>query len=149
EEELRLKDLAVQWHCAPSEIMRHALAQFHPGAPPSLSIVSETAQYQHSSAPDMTQIQPYLQAELPGMVRQCIEQFTIDTLLAGPRYSDVPDDELIQKSGVADIKQMRSSDVPEMVKPGESQKRGGRPRSPMGQRILDLLAQHPEGLTAE
>ena len=26
---------------------------------------------------------------------------------------------------------------------------GGRPRSPVGQQILDLLAAHPEGLTAE
>lgn len=28
-------------------------------------------------------------------------------------------------------------------------RKGGRPRSPVGQQILDLLAQHPEGLTAE
>jgi hypothetical protein len=35
------------------------------------------------------------------------------------------------------------------VMPAQPQKRTGRPRSPMGQRILDLLRAHPEGLTAE
>jgi hypothetical protein len=29
------------------------------------------------------------------------------------------------------------------------QRKGGRPRSALGQQILDLLAAHPEGLTAE
>ena len=27
EEELRLKDLALQWHCSPSAVIQHALAQ--------------------------------------------------------------------------------------------------------------------------
>jgi hypothetical protein len=31
EEELRLKDLALQWHCSPSQVMQRALA--HVGAP--------------------------------------------------------------------------------------------------------------------
>jgi hypothetical protein len=36
-----------------------------------------------------------------------------------------------------------------VVIPEQTQKHTGRPRSPMGQRILDLLAQRPEGLTSE
>jgi hypothetical protein len=35
------------------------------------------------------------------------------------------------------------------VIPTQPQKRAGRPRSPMGQRILTLLREYPEGLTAE
>src|SRR5215813_12960750 len=62
EEEGRLKDLAVQWHTSPSEIMRHALAHFHPGHPPSLRDASETPPLQHRAIPDMPQIQTALEA---------------------------------------------------------------------------------------
>lgn len=146
EEELRLKDLAVQWHTSPSAIMQHALAQFHPGRPPSLGNASETAQQQHSPIADTTQIQATLEALLPGMVRQMVEEMTLE---AQTRSSDVTEYEQSRSSGVADEGQMPSSGVADISKPIQGQKRSGRRRSPMGQRILDLLAQHPEGLSAE
>src|SRR4029077_21248347 len=53
EEELRLKDLALQWHCAPSAVVQHALAQ-----------VSTSLAAQHSSPPDTSQIRELIRAEL-------------------------------------------------------------------------------------
>jgi hypothetical protein len=146
EEELRLKDLAVQWHTSPSAIIQHALAQFHPGRPPSLSDASEIERQQHSIIADTTQIQATLEALLPGMVRGIVEQLAVEIF---NRSSDVPDNEQRRDSGVTDERQMPSSDVADMSKPIQPQRRSGRPRSPMGQRILDLLTQHPGGLTAE
>ncbi len=44
DEKLRLGDLAHTWHCSPSELVRQALAQFHPGKSPVTASVSDTAQ---------------------------------------------------------------------------------------------------------
>jgi hypothetical protein len=145
EEELRLKDLAATWHTSPSAIMQRALAQFHPGRPPSLSTSTDTSQQQHSEALDTPQIQAWLHAELPGMVRQIVEQLAEEIFDRASSNADVQ----IRSSDVPDNRQIRSSDVPEIIGPPQSTKRGGRPRSALGQRIIDLLAQHPEGLTAE
>lgn len=146
DEELRLKDLAMQWHTSPSKIMQRALAQFQPGRPPSLSSSTDTSQQQHSDTLDTSQIQAWLHAELPGMVRQIVEQLAVEIF---DRSSDVTDDRQIRSSFATDNVQTRSSDVTESAGPPQPQKRGGRPRSALGQRMLDLLAQHPEGLTAE
>jgi hypothetical protein len=48
EEELRLKDLALQWHCSPSAVVQHALAQ-------------------HSSPPNTSQIRELIRAEFLAM----------------------------------------------------------------------------------
>jgi hypothetical protein len=56
EEELRLKDLALQWHCSPSAVVQHALAQ-----------VSTSPTAQHSSPPDTTQIRELIRAEFLAM----------------------------------------------------------------------------------
>lgn len=145
DEELRLKDLAATWYTSPSEIMQHALAQFQPGRPPSLSLSTDTPQQQHSDTLDTSQIQAWLHAELPGMVRQIVEQLAVEIF---DRASDVPPDEQIRSSDVADNGQTRSSGVTEMTGPPQPYKRAGRQRSLVGQRILALLAQHPEGLSA-
>jgi hypothetical protein len=42
-----------------------------------------------------------------------------------------------------------SQDNNTVIQQEAPQRKGGRPRSPLGQQILDLLVQHPEGLTAE
>jgi hypothetical protein len=44
EEELRLKDLAIQWHCSPSQVMQRALAQLGTTLPPEHSIPTDTLQ---------------------------------------------------------------------------------------------------------
>jgi hypothetical protein len=53
EEEMRLKDLAVQWHCSPSQVMQRALAQL--GTMPTL---------EHSSPTDMLQIRELIRVEV-------------------------------------------------------------------------------------
>jgi hypothetical protein len=42
-----------------------------------------------------------------------------------------------------------SQDNNTVIQQGAPQRKGGRPRSPLGQQILDLLVQHPQGLTAD
>ena len=44
EEELRLKDLALQRQCSPSALMQHALAQFASHTPPGISTATDTSQ---------------------------------------------------------------------------------------------------------
>jgi hypothetical protein len=128
EEELRLKDLAATWYCPPSEVMQRALAQFHPGRPPRLGNDTETTQSHHETITDTTQIRAILHAELPGMVQALVEQYHRE-----PRVTET-----------------RSSGGTETPAPTQPPSRaGGRPRGRMTQAILALLADHPEGLTAE
>ena len=56
EEELRLKDLAMQWHCSPSEVMQQALAQVH-----------RAPQAENSSPTDTLQIRTLILAELAAL----------------------------------------------------------------------------------
>ena len=53
EEEMRLKDLAIQWHCSPSQVMQRALAQ-----------IGTTTTLEHSSPTDKLQIQEWIRAEV-------------------------------------------------------------------------------------
>jgi hypothetical protein len=164
DEELRLKDLAATWHTSPSAIMQQALEQFHPGNPPRLSASTVTSQchishdtdmsqHHRSDASGASQIQAYLQAELPAMVRGIVEQLALDTLLTGPRDSDVADteDEEDLDDAVSEPPDTRTAkryrDVAALRMPAQPQARAGRHRSILGQRILDLLREHPEGLS--
>jgi hypothetical protein len=52
-EEMRLKDLAIQWHCSPSQVMQRALSQ-----------LGTTTAPEHSSPTDMLQIQEWIRAEV-------------------------------------------------------------------------------------
>jgi hypothetical protein len=56
EEALRLKDVARQWHCSPSALVQHALAQFSPQTAPGIS-----------PATDMPQLRELIQAEFLAM----------------------------------------------------------------------------------
>ena len=53
EEELRLKDVALKWHCSPSAVMQRALAQ-----------VTTSPPVQHSSPSDTLQLRELIRAEL-------------------------------------------------------------------------------------
>lgn len=53
EEELRLKDLAFQWHCSPSQVMQRALAQLSTATTP-----------EHSSPTDTLQILEWIRVEV-------------------------------------------------------------------------------------
>ena len=189
EEELRLKDLALQWHCAPSAVVQHALAQVSP---------SPTAQ--HSSPPDTTQIRELIRAEmdarqaeqapvtdtvtetvtatvtatvtevvtatlardLPALVRQLVEGLALEVLSlpATDMFCDVTDteDDITDTHGDVTDTEIpgvpvtdTDSDVTDTELPEEAlaPRRGGRPLGAMGQRIVALLAEHPEGLSAE
>jgi hypothetical protein len=131
DEELRLKDLALQWHCSPSEIMQHALAQFHPGRPPRLGDDTETQQHNLGNDTDISQIQAWLQAELPGMVRGIVEQLAVEMLTetVAEAFTDTEDEEFpyaaditaadpvteTSHSGVSDVGQMRNSGVSDVL----------------------------------
>jgi hypothetical protein len=56
DEELRLKDLALQWHCSPSTVVQRALAQVGTSIPP-----------QHSSPADALLIRELIREELAVM----------------------------------------------------------------------------------
>jgi hypothetical protein len=55
EEELHLKDLAIQWHCSPSQVVQRALAQMSTSAP------------DYSSPPDTLRIRELILAELEAL----------------------------------------------------------------------------------
>jgi hypothetical protein len=129
DEELRLKELAATWHCSPSEVMQQALAQFHPGRPPRLSDDTDTKQTNLGNKTDISQIQAWLQAELPGMVRKIVEQLAVEMLTdtMADAFTDTEDEEIPHAADIRavdtvtethygdapDSKQMRNSDVPE------------------------------------
>ena len=56
DEELRLKDLALQWHCSPSAVVQRALAQ-----------VPTTTAPEDSSPPDTSLIRELIREELAAM----------------------------------------------------------------------------------
>jgi hypothetical protein len=175
EEELRLKDLALQWHCSPSAVVQQALAQ-----------VSTSTPAEHSSPPDTTLIRELIRAELdarqaeqvpvtdtvtgavtatvtatvtdtitatlvrdlPALVREIVEGLALEAL--GLSVTDTNGD-------VTDIEALglpvtdMNGNVTDIGPPEEAPapRRMGRPRGEMGQRIVALLGAHPEGLSAE
>jgi len=177
EEELRLKDLALQWHCAPSAVVQHALAQ-----------VSTSPAAQHSSPPDTSQIRALIRAEfiamqaertpvtdtvaevvtdtltrdLPALVRQIVEGLALEALdlRVTDMFADVTDTDDDSTDTYDDVTDTEILGLPvtdtngsptETAPPEEAlaPRRGGRPLGAMGQRIVALLAEHPEGLSAE
>jgi hypothetical protein len=71
EEELRLKDLALQWHCSPSQLMQRALAQVGTPAAP-----------QNGSPPDTSLIRELIRAELAAM--QAAPTTVTEAVTVGP-----------------------------------------------------------------
>ena len=146
EEELRLKDLALQRHCSPSALMQQALAQFASHTPPGISTATDTSQIRELIRAELAQVQAEatsvtdavteavtatLARDLPGMVRQLVEGLALEAL-------DLP---------VTDT----NGSVTDTDSPGEGIPRqpAARGRRGLRQPILELLGKHPEGLTAE
>ena len=135
EAELRLKDMAIQWHCSPSEVVQRALAQV------------STSASEHSSPTDTLRIRKLILAELaalgitlPGVTGSITVGSSVgppDTL---PR-SSTPEPSAAQQYEADPGHSLLTEPAPA--------RKGGRPRSELGQRILALLQEHPEGLTAE
>jgi len=146
EEELRLKDLALQWHCSPSALVQQALAQFSSHILPGISTPTDTTQIReliraelsamHAEAAPATEtvteaVTATLARDLPAMVRQLVEGLALEALAL-----PVTD----MNSDVTDTEPHRET-IPRQP---SQRKRGG-----MRQSILDLLGKHPEGLSAE
>jgi len=146
EEELRLKALALQWHCSPSAVMQRALAQ-----------VVTSPSSQNSSPPDTLQLRELIREELaareaaqasvtetvtgvvtatlardlPALVRQLVEGLALEAL-------GLP---VTNTNGNA-----TETECSGEVLPRQSSRRT---RGEIGQRIAALLGEHPEGLSAE
>jgi hypothetical protein len=167
EEELRLKDLALQWHCSPSAVMQQALAQVSPQAPPSIGTATDMSQIREliraeflamqAAQPPPTEtvtetVTATLERDLPALVRQLVEGLALEALglPVTETDSDVTD---IEALGLP-VTDTHYGNVPDMKIPQEAEeapapRKGGRPWSAMGQRIMALLGEHPEGLSAE
>ena len=146
-EELRLKDLALQRQCSPSALMQHALAQFASQTPPGISTATDTSQIRELIRTELTAMQAEatsvtdtvteavtatLAQDLPAMVRQLVEGLALEAL--GVPVTDMD-------SNVTDTDTSKEA---KSRQPAPQGRRGG-----MRQPILELLAKHPEGLTAE
>ena len=137
--ELRLKDLALQGHCSPSAMVQQALAQFTPATPAGIS-----------AATDTTLLRQLIREELAAM--QATLTPATDTATVVPTDTSIKISTMettpASKTGHVTV---TNSYVTDTEAPGEApvQRKGGRPRGTMHQRILGLLTDHPEGLSAE
>jgi hypothetical protein len=77
EEELRLKDLALQWHCSPSQVMQRALAQ-----------VATPVIPQNGSPPDTSLIRELIREELAAM--QTATAIVTGGITVGPPDTEAP-----------------------------------------------------------
>jgi hypothetical protein len=146
EEELRLKERALQWHCSPSAVIQRALAQVptsplsQNGSPPDTlqirKLIRAELDAREAERPSVTEtvtgaITDTLARDLPGLVRQLVEGLALEAL--GLPVTDT--------NGTAtDIA------LPDEATPRQPSQRK---RGVMRQRILTLLREHPEGLSAE
>jgi hypothetical protein len=167
EEELCLKDMALQWHCSPSVVMQQALAQFSPQTPPRTSTATDMSQIRELIRAEFLAMQgettavtetvtevvtETLARDLPVLVRQLVEGLALEALglPVTDTDSDVTDAEALDLP-VTDTDYGNATDIeiPEEAEEAPAPRKGGRPWSVMGQRIVALLGEHPEGLGAE
>jgi hypothetical protein len=167
EEELRLKDIALQWHCSPSAVMQQGLAQVARRKRPSVSTETDMPQIRELIRAEFLAMQAEqttvtdavtetvtatLERDLPALVRQLVEGLALEALglPVTDTYSDVTDTEDLDLP-VTDTDYGNATDIetPEQVEDVPEPRQGGRPRGEMRQRILTLLGEHPEGLSAE
>ena len=189
EEELRLKDVALQWHCSPSAVIQRALAQVTMSTPSQNGSPPETLPIQELIQEELATLQAEITAmqaefasvtetvtevvtdtlarDLPGLVRQLVEGLALEALglpitdtgnsvvtdtngNITDTYSSVTDTEALDLP-VTDTDYGNVSDITiadeEVATPAPRQTR--RPRGEMRQRIVALLGEHPEGLSAE
>ena len=157
-EELRLKDLALQRQCSPSALMQQALAQFAAHPVSSSSTATDTSQIRELIRAELAQVQAEeasvtdtvteavtatLARDLPAMVRQLVEGLALEAL--GLPVTDMDSNVTdTDTSKEAKSRQPAPRGRKGMRQPAPQGRRGG-----MRQPILELLAKHPEGLTAE
>jgi hypothetical protein len=177
EEELRLKDLALQWHCSPSALVQQALAQFSPQTTPGIGTATDMSQIRELIRAEFIAMQTEkstvadtvtevvtdtLARDLPALVRQLVEGLAREALglSVTDTNGDVTDTEDDVTDTNGDVTDTEISGVPvtdtdsdvtdtELPEEALAPRRGGRPLGAMGQRIVALLGAHPEGLSAE
>lgn len=137
EEKARLLDMAQRWHRSPSEMIQEALAQFDPVSSRVTDTETDAEQIRtliRDELADSSSVTATVAATvadmLPAFVRQIVEEMALEALgfPATDTNSDVTDTETHRKA--------------------PTQRKRGRPDT-MRQRILALLREHEEGLTAE
>jgi hypothetical protein len=165
EEELRLKDLALQWHCSPSAVIQRALAQVptrpssQNGSPPDTlqlrELIRAELDAREAERPSVTEtvteaVTDTLARDLPGMVRQLVEGLALEALGlpatdTGNGYDTDTNGGITDTYGNDTDTEPPGEAIPAQT---EAPRRRGRPGT-MRQRILTLLGEHPEGLSAE
>ena len=167
EEELRLKDMALQWHCSPSAVMQQALAQVSAQAPPRISTETDMSQIRELIRAEFLAMQgektavtetvtevvtETLARDLPVLVRQLVEGLALEAL--GLPVTDTDSDDTDAEAlGLpatdTDYGNATDTELVEEEEEAPAPRKGGRPWSVMGQRIVALLGEHSEGLSAE
>jgi predicted transcriptional regulator len=137
EDKARLVDMAQRWHRSPSEMIREALAQFDPVSSRVTATETDTEQLRALirdelvSSPMVTAtVTDTIADTLPALVRQIVEEMALEAL--GAPVADT-------NSYVTDTEAHREA---------PTQRKRGSPDT-MRQRILALLREYEEGLTAE
>jgi predicted transcriptional regulator len=143
---LRLEELASVWHCAPSELVEQALAHFHPGNPSVPGTIADTEQLQALLGEAARALLPTLKREILQELRLAHDS-SLSVLDTNRNVTETQDPEPHASTdpapgAVAEQGHSLSTEPPPTRK-------GGRPRSAIGQQILALLATHPEGLSAK
>jgi len=154
---LRLEDLAATWRSSPSELVEQALAHFQPASAAGSGTGADIEQLRAFVADTVTDtVTATLARDLPGMVRQLVEGLALESLdmpvtdtdgyVTGTLVPEASYESPVQKS--TPVSTRKSEKVGPESEPARPRK-GGRPRSALGQQIRALLADHPEGLSAE
>ena len=125
---LRLEDLASVWHATTSEMVEQALAHFHPGNPPRIGNDTDTAQLQGLT-------EDRVRAMLLGLKAQILQELRGEMAVMATN-GNITETVPAPPSAPAPGQRVVTAPAPT--------RKAGRPRSPVGQQILDLLAAHPE-----
>jgi len=143
--------------------VEQALAHFQPASAAGSGTVADTEQLRAFVADTVTEtVTATLARDLPAMVREIVEGLALEALglPVADMFGDVADteDDITDTFGnvtdteipglpVTDTNGNPTDTAPHEEAPAP--RRGGRPLGAMGQRIVALLAEHPEGLSAE
>lgn len=163
DEKLRLEDLARTWRCTTSAMVEQALAQFHPGSPPVPVTVPDTAQLRVLMQEALLEttavtelvtdiVTATLARDLPILVREAIAGIEYTPVMIPVTDTISNDTETARPETPVEplpASQYKAEHGHSLVTEPAPVRKAGRQRSALGQQILDLLAQHPEGLTAE
>ena len=143
-EELRLKDLALQAHCSPSALVQQALAQFHPGPAQSNGNVTDSLQIRKLIREELAAMQATL-APVTDTVTDIVTVTVPETPVRETSTDPHARMPCVTDTGNGDVTDTQA--IPEAATP--TQPRRGRQSGPLRQRILALLYEHSEGLSPE